>query len=170
MAFRDTAKDFAEKLPKQKDNLFYNTDGFVGPANAPGVHRGSRNRPDDVMLVQHFLRVVALNPSKFQNPFHPPKKFPTMKVDGMYGDITSAWIVAFQEHLKKIGRPVFVDAVVDRIINGTRLSPNGFIWTLVMLNITMGQVTGDDLWDEWWKDSSVPGLLREKVRNPASFL
>ena len=107
MAFRDAAKDFADKLPKQKDNLFYNTDGFVGPANAPGLHRGSRNRPDDVMLVQHFLRVVALNPSKFQNPFHPPKKFPTMKVDGLYGDITSAWIVAFQNHLKNIGRPVF---------------------------------------------------------------
>lgn len=40
----------------------------------------------------------------------------------------------------------------------------------LMLNITMGQVTGDDLWAERWRDTSVPGLLRSKVRNPATFL
>ena len=31
MAFRDTAKDFVDKLPKHRDNIFYNADGFVGP-------------------------------------------------------------------------------------------------------------------------------------------
>lgn len=172
MAFRDAAKDFTQILPKHRDNLFYNTDGFVGPANAPGIHRGSRNQPDDVMLVQHFLKVVAMNPSKFRNPFKAPKKFPvaTMKVDGVYGDITSAWIVAFQEHVRRVGVSVFVDAVVDRVRNGSQFSPNNFVWTLVMINVAMGQVTGDELWDAWWKDSSVPGLLRDRVRDPASFL
>lgn len=170
MAFRDVAKDFTQNIPKHRDNLFYNTDGFVGPPKAPGVHRGSVNKPDDVMLVQHFLRIVALNPSKFQNPFNPPKRFPIMKVDGIFGDATAHWIVAFQEHLKRIGRPIFVDGVVDRVINGIRHSPNNFIWTMVLLNVTMGQVTGDELWDEWWKEQTVPALLRDRVRNPATFL
>jgi len=39
MAFRDVAKDFVDKLPKHRDNLFYNTDGFVGPPNVPGSTR-----------------------------------------------------------------------------------------------------------------------------------
>ncbi len=93
-----------------------------------------------------------------------------MKVDGIFGDITANWIVAFQEHLKRIGRPIFVDGVVDRVINGIAHSPNGFIWTMVLLNMTMGQVTGDELWDEWWKEQTVPPLLRDRVRNPATFL
>jgi hypothetical protein len=58
----------------------------------------------------------------------------------------------------------------DRVRNGIQLSPDGFVWTMVMLNVTMGQVSGDDRWDEWWKEPSVPALLRDKVRNPASFL
>jgi hypothetical protein len=68
-----------------------------------------------------------------------------------------------------IGRPVLVDGVVDRVLNGVKLSPNKFIWTMVMLNITMGQVTGDELWDAWWKEPSVPPLLRDKIRDPATF-
>src|SRR4030095_14050612 len=130
---------------------------------------GSRNQTDDVMLVRHFLKIVAQNPTKFKNPFHPPKKFPTMKVDGVYGDITGHWIIAFQQHLHTIGRPVLVDGVVDRVLNGVKLSPNKFIWTMVMLNITMGQVTGDELWDAGWKKPSVPPLLRDKIRDPATF-
>jgi hypothetical protein len=169
MAFRDVAKDFVDRLPKHRDNLFYNTDGHVGPPNVPGSHRGSRNQTDDVMLVQHFLKIVAQNPTKFKSPFKPPQKFPTMKVDGIYGDITAHWIIAFQQHLHTIGRPVLVDGVMDRVLNGVQLSPNKFVWTMVMLNITMGQVTGDELWDEWWKEPSVPSLLRDKVRNPATF-
>jgi hypothetical protein len=39
-----------------------------------------------------------------------------------------------------------------------------------MLNIAMGQVTGDNDWDAWWKDASVPAMLRDKVRNPSTFL
>jgi hypothetical protein len=170
MAFRDTAKDFVDKLPKHRDNLFYNTDGFVGVPDPQGIHRGVRNNKDDVMLVQHFLKIVAQNPTKFKRPFVPPKKFPNMKVDGIYGDQTAAWIGAFQNHLKNIGRPVLPDGVVDRVRNGIHLSPNGFVWTLVMLNITMGQVTGEEFWDEWWKEPSVPALLRDKIRNPATFL
>jgi len=95
MAFRDTAKDFVDKLPKHRDNSFYNTDGFVG---APDDRRGE---PDQVQTV---------------------------------------------------------------------VSPNGFLWTMVMLNVTMGQLTGEEFWDAWWKEPSVPALLRDKVRNPASFL
>jgi hypothetical protein len=50
-----------------------------------------------------------------------------------------------------------------------QLSPNKFVWTNVMLNVAMGQVTGDELWDEWWKEPDVPAALRAKVRNPATF-
>jgi len=170
MAFRDTAKDFVEKLPKHRDNLFYNTDGFVGVPDPHGFHRGIRNNKDDVMLVQHFLKVVAANPTKFKRPFHPPKKFPNMKVDGIYGDQTAAWIGAFQNHLHNLPLNVLRDGVVDRVRNGIQNSPNGFLWTMVMLNVTMGQVTGEANWDQWWKDATVPALLRDKVRNPSTFL
>jgi hypothetical protein len=170
MAFRDTAKDFVDTLPKHRDNIFYNTDGFVGPPNVPGNHRGNRNNTDDVMLVQHFLKIIARNPTKFKKPFKPPKKFPTMRVDGIYGDTTAHWIIAFQQHLHTIGRPVLVDGVVDKVLNGLAHSPNNFVWTNVMLNVTMGQVTGDEGWDAWWKEPDVPAALRAKVRNPASFL
>jgi len=27
----------------------------------------------------------------------------------------------------------------------TVVSPNGFLWTMVMLNVTMGQVTGEEM-------------------------
>jgi len=89
------------------------------------------------MLVQHFLKVVAENPTKFKRPFRPAR-------------------------LPRRRR--------RQVRNGLQLSPNGFVWTMVMLNVTMGQVTGDDRWDEWCKEPSVPPLLRDKVRNPASFL
>jgi len=40
-----------------------------------------------------------------------------------------------------------------------------------MLNVTMGQVTGEELWDVWWwKEATVSALLRDKARNPATFL
>jgi hypothetical protein len=172
MAFRDTARDpgFLRNLPKHRDNVFYNTDGFVGPPGAPGPHRGSQNLPDDVMLVQHFLKIIAQNPGKFTNPFRPPKKFPVMKVDGVFGDITDHWIQAFQQHTANIGRPVLRDAVVDKVLNGGSLAPHGHVFTHVLINVGMGQVTGDDFWDEWWKEPDVPGLLRSKIRNPATFL
>jgi hypothetical protein len=38
MAFRDVAKDFVDKLPRHRDNLFYNTDGFVGPHHDGASH------------------------------------------------------------------------------------------------------------------------------------
>jgi hypothetical protein len=53
-----------------------------------------------------------------------------MKVDGIYGDATAAWIGAFQ------------NGVVDRVRQGLQL----------------------------WNEPSVPALLRDKVRNPATFL
>jgi hypothetical protein len=140
-----------------RDNIFYNADGFVGPPDPQGIHRGTRN-------------IVAANPTKFKTPFRPPAKFPTMKVDGIYGETTANWIGAVQNHLHNIGRPVLRDGVVDRVRSGLQLSPNGFVWTMVMLNVAMGQVTGDELWDEWWKEPSVPAMLRDKVRNPATFL
>ena len=48
--------------------------------------------------------------------------------------------------------------------------PNGFLWTMVMLNVTMGQVTGEEFWAAWWKEPSVPAPLLDKVRNPAPVL
>src|SRR5258706_14694781 len=110
------------------------------------------------MLVQDFLRIVALNPSNSRTRSSPPKRFPTMKADGIFGDITANWIVAFQEHLKRIGRPIFVDGVVDRVINGIAPSPNGLIWTKGPLTITLCPVTGDRLWAEWLNERTVPPL------------
>jgi hypothetical protein len=173
MAFRDTATDpsFVRNLPKNPDNLFFNTKGFVAaPAlPAPG-HIGPKNAVSDVMLVQHFLKVIALNPGKFSRPFKPPKNFPSLKVDGVVGPATLTWIAAFQQHLVAIGRPVLADGVVDSVTNGGALTARGHVLTLELLNVTMGQVTGDELWDQWWLEPGVPALLRSQVQNPAGFL
>jgi hypothetical protein len=172
MAFRDTNRDPTLKIPPHRDNVFYNTDSFVGPPSAPAVkgHFNPTNQADDLMLVQFFFKKVGENPQVFSSPFRPPKKFPVMKVDGKYGPITQAWIDAFQEHLHRIGRPVLRDSVVDRVRGGQSLSPRGFLYTLAMLNVTFGQVVGEGGWDTWWKASDVPELLRSKIRNPATFL
>jgi hypothetical protein len=172
MAFRDTNRDPALKIPPHRDNVFYNTDSFVGPPTAPAIqqHFASSDRTDDVMLIQYFFKKIAANPQVFTSPFRPPKKFPSIAVDGKYGPNTQAWIDAFQEHLHRIGRPVLRDSVVDRVKGGQATSPRGFLYTLSMLNVAFGQVVGEAGWDTWWKASDVPGLLRSKIQNPANFL
>jgi hypothetical protein len=174
MAFRDTAKSpaFLRNLPQHRDQMFFNTDGFVCPLSKQNlsVRFGSPNLADDVMLVQFFLKKIAENPSKFTRPFFPPKEHLIMKVDGKFGEITRTWIEKFQNHLNNLGRPVLRDGVVDRIRNGSDLGDKGRLFTLAMLNVGMGQVTGVDGWDTWWKAPDVPGILRGKIRDPATFL
>jgi hypothetical protein len=174
MAFRDTAKSpsFIRNLPQNRDSMFFNTDGFVAPLSKQNlaVRFGPPNLPDDVMLVQFFLKKIAENPGKFDRPFFPPRQHLLMKVDGKFGEITRTWIEKFQNHLNNIGRTMLRDGVVDRVRNGTSIGERGRLFTLAMLNVAMGQVTGDDGWDTWWKASDVPGLLRGKIQNPATFL
>jgi hypothetical protein len=173
MAFRDTGRDprFISNIPKHPDSIFYNTDGFVAPLSKQNlsVRFGAPNATDDVMLVQYFLKKIAENPGKFNRPFIPPREHLIMKVDGKFGEITRTWIEKFQNHLNNLGKPTLRDGVVDRIRNGGSLSDKGRVFTLSLLNVAMGQVTGDEGWDTWWKASDVPGLLRNKIRNPATF-
>ena len=176
MAFRDTAKapNFIQFLPKHRDNVFYNTDGWVGPLSRQNTSvRASfqaSNKTDDVMLVQHFLKSIGANPHKFSRPFIPPRDRPVMFVDGKFGEITRTWIEKFQVHLHNIGRPVLRDGVCDRVLNGQSVSPkSGRVFTLAMLNVAMGQVTDDAGWDTWWNAPDVPPLLRQSIRAPATF-
>jgi hypothetical protein len=171
MAFRDTNRDPGFKVPPHRDNVFFNTDSFVGPPSAAAIRSNfiKPNQEDDVFLVQFFFKKIAENPKAFSSPFRPPKKFLVMKVDGKYGPITQAWIDEFQNHLFRIGRPVLRDGVADRVKNGQAVGPRGFLFTLAMLNVAMGQVVGDAGWDTWWKAADVPGLLRSKIRDPATF-
>jgi hypothetical protein len=172
MAFRDVVHDPTFQVPKHRDNLFYNTDGYVAPPTKQNtsVRFGDPNRPDDVELVQYFLKKIAANPSKFNQPFRPPRSHPVMKVDGTFGEITRTWIEEFQLHLARIGRRVRRDGVVDRIQGGHVAGPNGFLFTLVVINTAFGQVVGEDGWDTWWKAADVPPRLKAKIRDPASFL
>lgn len=174
MAFRDIARDPTWQLPKHRDNLFYNTDSWVGPQSQQNTSVRANflaaNQLEDVQLVQFFLKKIADNPRKFSHPFIPPKEHPIMKVDGIFGEITRTWIEKFQVHLHNIGRPVLRDGVVDRIRNGSSITSLGRLFTLAMLNVGFGQITGDEGWDTWWKEPDVPTALRMRVRAPETFL
>ena len=89
MAFRDMSRHagFTKNLPAHRDKLFYNTDSFVGTPAAGAIRSNAikANQEDDVLLVQFFFKKIAANPQAFTSPFRPPKKFPVMKVDGIFG-------------------------------------------------------------------------------------
>jgi len=172
VAFRDSQKDGKAQLPKHRDNLFYNTDGCVGPpALKARTFSFTFNREDDIMLVQFFLKKIAANPQVFSRPFFPPKEHSVMTVDGKHGPITQAWIEKWQVHLHNIGRPVHRDGLVDRCQGGRDVSTKtNTVYSLMMMNVAFGQVTGEGGWDTWWKADEVPGLLKASVRAPETFL
>ena len=174
MAFRDLFRGGDGFIPKHRDNLFFNLDGGVGPDSAKSrssTFSMTWNREDDVMLVQYCLKKTADNPQSFKHPFFPPKSRPVMKIDGKFGPITQAWIEKFQNHLHEpLKFTVLRDGLVDRILRGQPTSGRGFLLTHMALNIALGKVMGEARWDTWWKDDiEVPGLLRNAVRDPATF-
>jgi hypothetical protein len=84
----------------------YNIDFSVG--------LGGRNRTEDVLLAQTFLRMVYVENT---NP-EIAESFPALPgvdivVDGFFGPVTHRYISTFKDQLRAVGRALYPDACVD---------------------------------------------------------
>ena len=110
--------DISEKLP-----IFYNVVDAVG--------KNSPNKPEDVLLVQYLLDWYYKN-------YHPRTTVPAgvMKVDGIFDDVTSNWILQFQLNFMLSGYPIQADNRIDRIRDKESFydSSSDTVYTLAWLN------------------------------------
>ena len=94
--------------------VIYDIDAAVG--------RGGGNRKDDVLLIQFFLRVAM---EDADSPgYRPPGQGP-IKIDGIYGRQTQAYIDFFQSEAKKRNpqRMPIVDGKVSPLHTPFRITP-----------------------------------------------
>lgn len=110
--------DTSEKLP-----IFYNVVDAVGK-NCP-------NKQEDVMLVQYLLDWYYKN-------YQPRAAVPegVMKVDGIFDDVTSNWILQFQLNFMLSGYPIQADSRIDRIRDKKSFyhSSSNTVYSLAWLN------------------------------------
>jgi hypothetical protein len=100
-------------------DFFYNVTMAVGP---PG---SAPNRPDDVMLVQYLLKILAR-----VGLWVPPTLSKPFPVDGKMGPDTVAWIKDYQliKH-----RVVVQDGRIDRAL-GVNASIAHQVYTIIFMN------------------------------------
>ena len=82
------------------------------------VGSGCPNRREDVMLVQHLLRIAWKNVGASQG-FRPAGETEPLKADGIYGTKTAKFIKHFQEEANRRGASVATDQRVDPVLSGT---------------------------------------------------
>lgn len=82
------------------------------------VGSGCPNRREDVMLVQHLLRIAWKNVGT-STGFRPAGETEPLKADGIYGTKTAKFIKHFQEEANRRGANVATDQRVDPVMSGT---------------------------------------------------
>ena len=82
------------------------------------VGAGCPNRREDVLLVQHLLRIAWKNVGT-STGFRPPGEKEPLKADGIYGSTTARFIKHFQEEANRRGANVATDQRVDPVMSGT---------------------------------------------------
>jgi hypothetical protein len=84
----------------------YNIDFSVG--------LGGRNRREDVLLAQTFLRMVYLeNANREISESFPALSGVDIVVDGYFGPVTHRYILTFKDQLRALGRELYPDAQMD---------------------------------------------------------
>jgi hypothetical protein len=96
---------FSPTLGRQ--TRIYNLDFSVG--------RGGRNHHDDVMLLQTLLRMLYIEcTDPGTREFRPPlPDEPDIVVDGWIGPITCRYILHYKNTLRKEGKKLYPDEVMD---------------------------------------------------------
>jgi hypothetical protein len=79
---------------------------------------GCPNNRDDVLLVQHLLR-IAWNDAPTSKGFRPPGETQPLSVDGLWGTQSSRFLKFFQEEAKRRGANVLLDQRVDPCSSGS---------------------------------------------------
>jgi hypothetical protein len=104
----------------------YSIDHSVGP--------GAANKREDVLLVQHLLRLAWQTVPASQG-FRPPGEKEPLKADGIHGPTTQRFIKFFQEEAKRRGAAVAQDGRIDPAITGaSRSSLSQTMYTILALN------------------------------------
>jgi hypothetical protein len=125
--------------------LYHVSAGSPPPAGFPpitiaytvtrAVGIGCPNQREDVMLVQHLLR-VAWNDGGGSKGFKPPGEAQALTADGAYGPRTQKFIDHFQKEAKARGANVKQDGRVDPVgvTGGPTGSISGTFYTILALN------------------------------------
>lgn len=114
------------KGPATDVTVAYTNDSSVGP--------GCQNAREDVLLVQHLLR-IAWDDAPGSLGFKPPGEKEPIAVDGLAGAQTARFIKFFQEEAARRGANVARDGRVDPVRSG---GPTGAIsgrfYTVLAMN------------------------------------
>jgi hypothetical protein len=136
-------------------DFIYNVTYAVGPlGTAP-------NRPDDVLLVQYFLKNIVR--ARFWEPPTLSKPFP---VNGRMGPDTAAWIWDYQ--LFKRARCCILDGRIDRALGVTTSSTHTW-YTIVHLNYDFEYAChmrdgSSDRYNALEDDNEAPPELRRAIK------
>jgi hypothetical protein len=117
---------------------------FIKGSTAPGVKvaytvdqavgTGCPNRREDVLLVQHLLR-IAWRDAGASKGFRPPGETEPLKTDGMFGPKTAKFIKFFQEEAIRRGANCATDQRVDSAVSGTSSGGlSGKFYTILAMN------------------------------------
>jgi hypothetical protein len=115
---------------------FFVVDEPVGP--------GLKNAPDDVALVQFFLRIASETVGDAQG-FKPPGALP-ISIDGRFGTQTRTYIDFYQKEVnRRLGQKnLQEDGRIDPIAPGqTRGAITKSLYTILSLNVTYRTRHGD---------------------------
>lgn len=111
------------------------------------VGSGCPNKRDDVLLVQHLLR-VAWEDAPNSKGFRPPTDKEPLKADGAYGPTTQRFITFFQEEAKRRGANVLRDHRVDPVASGASMSGGTHsFYTIMALNAARNSRRGANIGD-----------------------
>jgi hypothetical protein len=98
------------------------------------VGTGCPNRREDVLLVQHLLK-IAWNDAGASKGFRPPGEAAPLSVDGMFGPQTARFIKFFQEEAIRRGANCATDQRVDPAVSGTSSGGlSGKFYTILAMN------------------------------------
>lgn len=98
------------------------------------VGRGCPNQREDVLLVQHLLR-IAWEDAPTSKGFRPPAETRPLNVDGFFGQTTARFIEFFQQEAQRRGVQISQDGRVDPVLSGgTRGALSNTFYTILALN------------------------------------
>jgi hypothetical protein len=117
---------FKVRTSAEDISVAYTVDSTVG--------LNCRNDRDDVLLVQHLLR-VAWSDAPNSKGFRPPGEMQPLSVDGVWSPRSAKFLKFFQEEAKRRGARVLLDQRVDPCLTGgTKGSLSHSFYTALALN------------------------------------
>jgi hypothetical protein len=139
---------------------------FYGIDQAVGLRRP--NRPDDVMLVQFFLRAVSRTDDPVTRESFFPKGQALIDIDGIYGPQTAAYINHFETVLSRASTgakmKLWQDGVIDAKPAGQTVGPlHGRVYAIIRLNTSYAESFGIERHSAIDKDFDFPAVLRPKL-------